>query len=64
MKKDKDDHTVEYYPIDYYCLGETQKERVKERQAAGISTPYDSTSSSEEAQGKVAEKSFGIIRFV
>ena len=64
MKRDKDDHTVEYTPIDYHCLGYTQKERVKERQAQGIATPYDPTSTSEESQGKVAEKYFGVIRFL
>ena len=64
MKKTKDDHTVEYTPIDYYCLGETQREMVKERQAAGISTPYDASSTSEAVEGHVAEKRFGIIRFV
>ena len=64
MKRDKDQHTVEWVPIDYYCLGESQKERIKERQAQGITTPYDPKDSSEEAQGKVAEKYFGVIRFI
>ena len=64
MKKDKDDHTVEYTPIDYHCLGYTQKERVKELQRQGVSTPYDAASTSEAVEGHVAEKRFGIIRFV
>ncbi len=64
MKKTKDDHTVSYTPIDYHCLGETQKERVKELQRQGVSTPYDAASTSEAVEGHVAEKRFGFIRFV
>ena len=58
------EHTVEYYPIDWGCLGHSQKERVKKRQEQGISTPYDAKSTSEEAEGKVAEKVYGSIMFV
>jgi hypothetical protein len=62
--KNKDKHTVQYTPIDYYCLGHSQKERVKELQRQGISTPYDAASTPQEVDGHVAEKRFGIIRFV
>jgi hypothetical protein len=63
MKKDKDDHTVEYTPIDYHCLGHSQKERVKKRQEQGISTPYDAASTPQEVEGSVAEKRYGSIVF-
>lgn len=64
MKRDKDDRTVEYTPIDYHCLGFSQKERIKELQRQGVKTPYDAASTSEAVEGHVAEKRFGIIRFV
>jgi hypothetical protein len=63
MKKNKD-HTVEYTPIDYHCLGHTQKERVKSMQSQGIGTSYDAASTPEAVEGHVAEKRFGILRFV
>jgi|SaaInlStandDraft_1057018.scaffolds.fasta_scaffold130698_1 hypothetical protein len=64
MKKDKDDHTVEYTPIDYHCLGHNQKERVKKMQSKEISTPYDAASTPQEVEGRVAEKRYGTIFFV
>ena len=63
MKRDKDDHTVEYTPIDYHCLGHSQKARVKKMQEQGISTPYDAKSTLQEAEGKAAEKVYGSIVF-
>ena len=64
MKKDKDDHTVEYTPSDYHCLGHSQKERVKSMQEKGLSTPYDAKSTPEEVEGHVAEKRYGTIFFL
>ena len=64
MKRDKDDRTVEYTPIDYHCLGHAQKERVKELQAQGIRTPYDGASTPEPVSGHVAEKRFGGIVYL
>ena len=60
MKRDKD-HTVSYKPIDYYCLGETQKARVREMEKAGISTHYDSASTPEAVEGHVAKRGLGGI---
>ncbi len=64
MKKDKDDHTVEYTPIDYHCLGHSQKNRVKSMQEKGLSTPYDAKSTPQEVEGHVAEKRYGTIFFL
>ena len=64
MKKDDDDHTVQYTPIDYHCLGHSQKERVKSMQSQGIGTSYDAASTPEAVEGHVAEKRYGILRFV
>jgi hypothetical protein len=58
------EHTVEYTPIDYHCLGHSQKARVKKMQEQGISTPYDAKSTPQEVEGHVAEKVYGSIMFV
>ncbi len=57
------EHTVEYYPIDWGCLGHSQKERVEKMQAKGISTPYDPKKTNAEVEGKAAEKVYGSIVF-
>jgi hypothetical protein len=58
------EHTVEYYPIDWGCLGHSQKERVTKMQEKGIPTPYDPKPTNAEVEGKVAEKRYGTIFFL
>ena len=55
------DHTVKYTPTEYYSMCETSKKRVKEMQAQGFPTKYDSKDSPEDV-GKMDSYSFTMIK--